>query len=112
MAQVPFGMCVDPRVLQRNLAPPQIGKYTVCLPAPCDRGKMKHKIPHVETLRGPDGLGVRDERPLEMVITEQGPFRIGYGPAMNTGYMPSTRTLSEAPFHDTRRTGISDRYYK
>lgn len=73
---------------------------------------MKNRIPHVDATPGPDGFAEKDERPLEMVITEQGPLKIGYGRAMNTGYMPSVRTLTEAPYFDTRRTGISDRYYK
>ncbi len=53
-----------------------------------------------------------DTRPQQILQTEQGNITLGIGGDTMLGWMPSVGILEEAPYIDTRRTGISDRYYR
>ncbi len=75
----------------------------------------KGGIPTQDTVRGDDVAGtlaVMDTRPLEVLQTEQGLVKLPYGAVTDNSYMPTSRVLLAAPYTDTRRTAISDRYYK
>jgi hypothetical protein len=58
------------------------------------------------------GIASVDMRAVESVMTEQGPVILPVGPLPGIGYQPSVAALSVAPFVDSRRTAISDRYYR
>ena len=57
-------------------------------------------------------LGELDLRPKQAVQTEQGVICLGTGPLLSNTWMPTVADLKQAPYLDTRRTGISDRYYR
>ena len=68
-----------------------------------------------DTCRGvdvPGILAVPEMRPLEELMTEQGPIRLPVGAMPDGSFTPSTALLNGLPFTGTRRTGISDRYYR
>lgn len=72
-------------------------------------------VAKVDTCNGKDVVGtlaVREMRSLETVWTEQGAIELPFGPSNEVTYMPSVDTLMTLPFTGTRRSGISDRYYK
>lgn len=73
--------------------------------------------PIAEILHGPPldnyaGLASADRRPRQIVETEQGPISIPTGPTGDPTQMPSVAQLRSAYSSDTRRTAISDRYYR
>lgn len=76
------------------------------------RPSVSAGVTHVPGFDNLAGIASLDARPTEQVMTEQGPIRIGFGPSPHVGYVPSTAALSVVPHLDTRRTGISDRYYR
>ena len=59
-----------------------------------------------------EGLAQFDRRPLQTYQTEQGPIALPYGPEGDVSYMPSVSTLQGIVSTGTRRTAISDRYYR
>lgn len=69
----------------------------------------------VTHLRGMDnlaGLASYDMRPVQTVQTEEGPVVVGRGPVRSVTWMPTVADLEVAPLMDTRRTAISDRYFR
>ena len=62
--------------------------------------------------KGAFGIAEVDPRPTQLVTTEQGPIVLGRGPVSSKGWMPSVADLESVPYADTRRTAISDRYYR
>ena len=115
------------------MIPPDLGRYTVPLPHKCPGyGKMTDDVrrrdvpppPWAFRMQGPaevttvpaldnvHGLASRDERPRQAVQTEHGPIVLGKGPCANNTWLPTVADLEHAPNADTRRTAISDRYYR
>ena len=113
--------------------PPSLGFYTVSTPPLCEYSKMTNdvrrrdvppplwslehskKVPDVSFLEPTDnvaGLPTEDRRPRSVHATEQGPISLGTGPSLARSFMPSVGDLRRAPYMDTRRTAISDRYYR
>ena len=109
-----------------DLKAPDIGYYTVdqrprCLddlpPRRMDVGKAAYGTgaATVDTVRAwdvPCVLATPDTRPLETIATEQGPIRLPRGPVADGTFMPATSTLDALPYTGSRRTAISDRYYR
>lgn len=85
---------------RRDVGMPNWGKHTA-IPS----------VTHCEAMDNFAGIASKSMRPLETVMTENGPISVPFGPT-TVGYMPSVATLSLAPYVDTRSTGISDRYYR
>ena len=112
------------------MVPPDLGYYTVDEAFKCRWGPddVRRKdvappvwatkragIARVDTVPAQDnalGLASQDVRPAEVFQTEQGPIQIGRGEVRDVSWVPSVATLNEAPLVDTRRTAISDRYYR
>ena len=109
------------------MIPPDLGTYTVDERPMCvsnwelrrrDVGRPKWGqggIPTQTTCAPTDnfaGIASDEMRPLQTLETEQGPVALPFGPNTSTGYMPTSVALQVAPFADSRRSGISDRYYK
>ncbi len=117
------------------MVPPDLGVYTVddrpnpgCEPifsgfqerAPRRNDVLKPTwgkggIPTQDTCRSadvPNVLARHEMRPLQELMTEQGPVKLPYGPDTLTGYMPSDNEFQTVVDNDTRRTGISNRYYR
>lgn len=72
-------------------------------------------VPTQNTCRGVDVAGVLavpEMRPLETLITEQGPINLPFGPDGDATYTPTVAALNALPYSDSRRTAISNRYYK
>ena len=110
-----------------DLTQPDIGYYTVdqrpqCLdnlpPWRKDVGKPAWGgggAATIDTVRAydvPCVLATPNTRPLETVATEQGPIRLPRGPVADDTFMPNTLTLNALPYTGSRRTAISDRYYR
>ena len=125
MAQV----SVCPPLLKRrpDLTPPDLGYYTVDDRSRCmgggkmnddvrrkDIGRMRwpNGAPRADMEPSPDGLAQRTERPLRAFATEAGPVELPSGPGSDVTFMPSSYVLDTVFFSDSRRTGISDRYYR
>ena len=121
MAQVPFGSCIDQTRPRPILSQPDLGEYTVERYNKCKYGVYSdgvrrrdlpvptwayHRagVPQVPSMEN-------DNRPFDRVQTEQGPIEIRKGP-VGGHYLPSVAVLNGAPYVDTRRTAISDRYYR
>ena len=113
--------------LGRDLIPPDLGHYTVDLRPLCidNLGIRRHDVGKpswgnsgfatMDTVRAFDTPGVLaklDTRPIQTIATEQGPIRLGRGADADGSYTPSAATLNLLPYSDTRRTAISDRYYR
>ena len=58
------------------------------------------------------GLASKDDRPVEVFQTEQGPIALGCGERGDVTWMPTVSALNVAPYTDNRISGISDRYFK
>jgi hypothetical protein len=133
MAQVKWQSCPDPRRPQPDLTPPDIGTYTVeekfkCtiggtmtddvrrrdVPRPkwATRAAGTPTVTHGPPLDNVAGLASLDVRPTVTVPTEQGPICVPMGPTRDVSWMPTVADLRGAPYVDTRRTAISDRYYR
>ena len=126
------------RAMRPYMVPPDLGYYTVddranpgcglsqsTAVGPQERAPRRRDVmpptwgrggvPTVDTCNGrdvPGTLAAREMRSLETVVTEQGPIQLPFGPSNEVTYMPSSDTLMALPFTGTRRSGISDRYYK
>ena len=133
MAQVKWQSCPDPRRPQPDLTPPDIGTYTVEEKFKCTIGGTmtddvrRRDVPrpkwatraagfptvtHGPPLDNVAGLASLDVRPTVTVPTEQGPICVPMGPTRDVSWMPTVADLRGAPYVDTRRTAISDRYYR
>lgn len=118
------------RTLRPNMIPFDIGRYTVDDRPGCygdwQEGAPRRRdipppswkrggVPTCDMTLGTDTLltlATKEHRPFEVLQTEQGPIQLPYGPAADVGFMPSVVALQGVPFFDSRRTAISDRYYK
>lgn len=127
MAQVTWGHCVQ--LKQRpDLTPPDLGGYTVDARPMCiSNGELAPRradvggprwgrggVPTQDMCAGGDnllGIAAEERRPLQNIATEEGPIALPYGPG-GVLYMPSVRTLQSVFSIDSRRTAISDRYYR
>ena len=137
---VPFGCCPILRRDQiwSTMLPPSSGEYTVDVRPLCSvqgtglRDKWQEaaprrrdvhppkwglntSIPVISTMPGGDnteGLAQLDARPLQDIATEQGIIKMPYGPVADVSYMPTSLQLKSLPYVDSRRTAISDRYYR
>ena len=72
-------------------------------------------VPTQDTTIGTDnieGLAALDRRPLQDLATEQGLIRLPKGDVPSVDYMPTIEILECLPFTGTRRSAISDRYYR
>lgn len=69
-------------------------------------------VTHVEGRDNSLGLASEDLRPKDVISTEQGVVLIGSGPINDMSWHPTVADLAEAPYWDTRRTAISDRYFR
>ncbi len=49
---------------------------------------------------------------MDRIMTEQGPIYIGRGNTTDISFTPTISQLDLLPLLDTRRTAISDRYYR
>ena len=58
------------------------------------------------------GLALPDTRPQQLIETEHGSVSLPTGPEIDETYMPSSFALNTIMYADTRRTAISDRYYR
>ena len=85
---------------RRDIGPPKFGKGGV---PTCDMTVGSDNF---------EGIAAMDSRPLELIHTEQGPIRLPFGQPPDVSYMPSVLALNALPYTDSRRTGISDRYYR
>ena len=115
------------------LVPPDLGTYTVPYPHKCKGyGKMtddvrRRDVPpptwafrlqgmgsvtHTEAMDNACGLASVDPRLRECLQTEQGPICLGIGPIRQVSWLPTVADLEQAPYIDTRRTAISDRYFR
>ena len=111
------------------MIPPDVGTYTVCQKPMClsnwelaprrrDVGRPtwgKGGVPTQDTCVAQDnldGLAGPEMRALEVLATEQGYVKLPKGSTPSGGYMPSALTLRDLPWTDSRRTAISDRYYR
>lgn len=70
------------------------------------------RVTHTEPMDNLAQLASFDMRPTEVMQTEQGPIVLGKGPVANVTWHPSVADLQMAPMVDTRRTAISDRYFR
>jgi len=95
--------------------------YTVPDHEPCKPGRFAPKrkfgrgLPTQTHSAGQDNLaGIASTclRPKQTVQTEQGPIALAFGPEGDVSWTPTTAALSVAPYADSRRTAISDRYYR
>ena len=129
MSQVRFGNCVNVLAPQPNLAPPDYpGRYTVMEHFRCARGSkwtddarrrdvtgdFGRGVPAQSFNAGSDnveGIASRERRPMETIMTEQGPITLPYG-GSTRGFMPTVAELLVAPYNDSRFMAISDRYYR
>ena len=110
------------------MIPPDLGTYTVEDKFKCANGSKWTDDMRRRDVKGSFGAGVPTQRytqggdnfakiasletrPMEHLRTEQGPVALPYGPIPN-GWMPSIADLQAAPYLDSRRTAISDRYYR
>lgn len=67
---------------------------------------------HLSELDNLVGLPSVDSRPMDRIMTEQGPIYIGRGNTTDISFTPTISQLDLLPLLDTRRTAISDRYYR
>ena len=116
------------------MTPPDLGTYTVAMnkcvelkfnnmtddvrrrdiPAPkWARARAgPARVTHQQPIDNLAGLASYDRRPVDLVETEVGPIVLGRGPIASVTWHPSVADLTVAPLMDTRRTAISDRYYR
>jgi len=112
------------------MVPPDLGYYTVDEAFKCKWGpddvrrrdvgppvwaNKRAGVGRVDMIPAQDnvvGLASLDVRNSEVCQTEQGLIQIGRGEVRDVSWVPSVATLNEAPLVDTRRTAISDRYYR
>ena len=76
---------------------------------------FKGGVPTQYSCQGQDvlfTLATPEMRPLATYTTENGPINLPYGPMADNSYMPTAETLSTLYDIDSRRTAISDRYYR
>lgn len=124
MAQVGFGHCVQKK-RHPDISAPDLGAYTVQDPPMClsngDRAPRRRDLNRPEWGRSgvptqdmisDNGIGVPDKRPLQVCYTEQGPVRLPFGDFSFKGFMPNSALLNALPYADTRRTAISNRYFR
>ena len=125
-----FGSCVDRKRPRPSLVPPDLGEYTVEEEFKCKWGVMsddrrRRDVPPPAWTSGRKtaavlgcarddvkGVGGMDPRPFESVMTEKGAIHLQRGPTMDASWVPSVAVLNAAPYVDTRRTAISDRYFR
>ena len=124
MAQVKFGNCLSATTVRPDLTPPDLGYYTVekksvCLDNLPRRSDVVREAPKgdptVAFLGAMDngaGIASLDPRPMEYLSTEQGRIGIGKGAVQDVSWLPTVADLQMAPYTDTRRTAISDRYFR
>ena len=127
MAQMFKGTCVR-LGLEPNLQPPNLGHYYVPHPPMCtsagelaprrtDAGKANWTgTGRPAQTHGPPndnfaGLATEYKGPIEWIATEQGEVGLKFG-AKFVGYSPPVSQLKALPYMDTRRSAISDRYYR
>ncbi len=118
MAQMRFGECLDWRARAPDITAPEFGMYTVDVRPHCKAGwaeqtvKTTHACETGPPLDNVFGLASFDARPKVAINTEIGALTQRAGPVARFGYMPTSAELSTIYSLDTRRTAISDRYYR
>lgn len=113
-----FGECLDWRARAPEIDAPEFGMYTVDVRPHCvpDWATQRIKTTTQQSTGPPhdnaEGIASEDLRPAVVVNTEIGGIVLRRGPIAKFGYMPSTAELSAVYSLDSRRTAISDRYYR
>ena len=99
------------------MTPPDLGYYTVDVRPRCvgDTRAFGGGVPTQEWCAPQDnfmGIASKLMRPLQTLATEQGPVKLAVGPTPQLGFMPTDGEIRALIGTDTRRTAISDRYYR
>tara|TARA_B110000046_G_C12985741_1_gene395535 strand:+ start:764 stop:1057 length:294 start_codon:yes stop_codon:yes gene_type:complete len=97
------------------MVPPDLGEYTVDVRPRCGGKEFGGGVP-MQDWSTPqdnfDGIASKQSRPMQQLATEQGHVRLAWGPTPQLGFMPTWSEIRALIGTDTRRTAISDRYYK
>lgn len=136
--QVPFGSCHWYRLPRPSQREPQLGCYTSahrpsqgCVKTAGWRDVWQEQAPRRRDIPPPtwgnggvpvqntcvgtdnfEGLAALDRRPLQVATTEVGLVQLPYGAGSDVTFMPDSQCLKRAMQWDSRRTAISDRYYR